>query len=207
MQLQVAIDRVSLNTAIELAHELDGQVDIIEFGTSLVKDYGLKILKEVGIGLNSTQLLLDMKTNDEGAYEFERGFETQADILTVMGSSSLDTLKAVYEVTEKAGKSMLIDLLGLSDEQINGILGFENAIYGLHHSKDDKSGFDAIQTTADFHNHFPAVQHIAVAGGIDMEQAAGLAKQQIAETIIVGGKIVKTADPVAAAKQFMKEIH
>ncbi len=51
------------------------------------------------------------------------------------------------------------------------------------------------------------MQHIAVAGGIDMEQAAGLAKQQIAETIIVGGKIVKTADPVAAAKQFMKEIH
>ena len=41
MKLQVAIDRVSLDQAKEVVKKLDGVVDIIELGTSLVKDYGL----------------------------------------------------------------------------------------------------------------------------------------------------------------------
>ena len=41
MKLQVAIDRVSLAHAITLAKDLDGIADVIELGTSLVKDYGL----------------------------------------------------------------------------------------------------------------------------------------------------------------------
>ena len=40
MKLQVAIDRVKLDDAVRVANQLDSVVDIIEFGTSLVKDYG-----------------------------------------------------------------------------------------------------------------------------------------------------------------------
>ena len=40
MRLQAAIDRVSLEEAVALAEQLDGKTDILELGTSLVKDYG-----------------------------------------------------------------------------------------------------------------------------------------------------------------------
>ena len=42
MRLQVAIDRVNLKTAEAMIEEMRGMADIIEVGTSLIKDYGLE---------------------------------------------------------------------------------------------------------------------------------------------------------------------
>ena len=42
MRLQVAIDRVNLKTAEAMIEEMRGLADIIEVGTSLIKDYGLE---------------------------------------------------------------------------------------------------------------------------------------------------------------------
>ncbi|NSA02826.1 3-keto-L-gulonate-6-phosphate decarboxylase [Clostridium beijerinckii] len=47
MKLQVAIDRVSLEKAENLVKTFDGLADIIEIGTSLIKDYGLLKLKDI----------------------------------------------------------------------------------------------------------------------------------------------------------------
>jgi len=206
MKLQAAIDRVSLDRANEIAKGLDGIVDIIELGTSLVKDYGFETLKREFVGLNESTLLFDGKTIDEGEYEFEKGFEANADILTVMAGSSIDTLSKTYEVTEKLNKQMFIDLLEVEDDKIKQIANFKNAIYGLHHSKDNKNAFDAVSSVAAFHKQFPDISNIAVAGGIGVDQAKKLSEQGIANIVIVGGKISGADDPVAAAKQFMEVI-
>ena len=47
MKLQVAIDRVSLEKAENLIEILGGLADIIEVGTSLVKDYGTLKIKRI----------------------------------------------------------------------------------------------------------------------------------------------------------------
>ena len=41
MKLQAAIDRVSIEDARHFVDFLDGKADVIEIGTSLIKDYGL----------------------------------------------------------------------------------------------------------------------------------------------------------------------
>ena len=41
MKLQVAIDRTDLETAEAMIEEIKESADIIEIGTSLIKDYGL----------------------------------------------------------------------------------------------------------------------------------------------------------------------
>ncbi|MDO4679721.1 MAG: orotidine 5'-phosphate decarboxylase / HUMPS family protein [Aerococcus sp.] len=204
MKLQVAIDRVSLDRAIELAHQLDPFVDIIEFGTSLVKDYGLITLREYSLHLKHAEWLIDLKTNDEGTYEFKQGYTTEAAILTVMAASSYETIQQVYAVSEELNKDVLIDLLEATQEQIDRLTVFEHAIFGLHHSKDAGGDFDAVDTVAQFHQDFPQVKRVAVAGGIDLEQVRKLRQQGIVETVIVGGKIIGTDDPVATAKQFME---
>lgn len=206
MKLQAAIDRVSLGDAITLAHKLDGIADVIEFGTSLVKDYGLVMIKENPLRLKKSKLLLDLKTIDEGPYEFKQGFEAHGDILTVMAGSSFDTISKTYDITQEAHKEMLIDLLEVDTAKVKAISGFKNAIYGLHHSRDAESNFDAISATKKFHEDFPNIRRIAVAGGIDLEQAKGLSQQGIADTVIVGSKIVGADDPVEAAKQFMEAV-
>ncbi|MFV5782376.1 orotidine 5'-phosphate decarboxylase / HUMPS family protein [Pediococcus acidilactici] len=206
MKLQVAIDRVSLKEALELARKLDPIVDIIELGTSIVKDYGLVHLKEQVLDFNHAQLLLDLKTNDEGIYEFKQGYKAGADILTVMATSSSSTVRQVYNVAMESNKQVLIDLMEADNQTIGSIINLQNAIFGVHHSKDAGSGFDAVKTVEEFHERFPQVEHIAVAGGIDLEQARKLAKQGIAETIIVGSKIVGASDVIATAKEFMEVI-
>lgn len=206
MKLQAAIDRVSLHDAIEIAKRLDGIVDIIELGTSIVKDYGLEALKVENFKLGSSKLLLDLKTIDEGKYEFVKGFETSADILTVMGSSALDTIKQTYNVTQAFNKDILIDLIETNDQKIDQMAEYKKAIFGLHHSKDSVDSYDAVASIEKFSKKHPNIKNIAVAGGIDIEQAGKIAKQGIADIIIVGGKIAGSSDPVKAAKEFMEVI-
>ena len=46
MKLQTAIDRVTLSKAEEMVKIFAGKTDIIEIGTSLIKDDGLFALKQ-----------------------------------------------------------------------------------------------------------------------------------------------------------------
>ena len=161
MKLQAAIDRVTLEQAKDLARQLDPIVDIIEMGTSLIKDYGFYALNKEALGLQHAELLLDAKTIDEGQYEFEKGFETGADILTVMGAASQGTLETTYKVAERYGRQMFIDLMEVNDQKLAAIDQFENAIYGLHHAKDDTGAFDAADSVASFHQKYPQIKRIS----------------------------------------------
>lgn len=206
MKLQAAIDRVSLGEAARLAYNLNGKVDIVEMGTSLVKDYGNLAITELRNVLTETELLVDIKTIDEGAYEFKQGYHFGGDILTVMGAASYDTIKVCYEVAQAEGKTMMIDLLEVDDEKIAKLVEFDQAIFALHHSIDRKDKLDAVVSVADFHQKFPQVKRMAIAGGIDLEQTQKLAEQDLIEIVIVGSKITKSLDPVQTAEEFMKEL-
>lgn len=206
MKLQVAIDRIELNDAIKLAQKLDPIVDIIEFGTSLVKDYGLLALNKERLGIKHAEVLLDLKTIDEGAYEFTKGFQAGADILTVMGAASQGTLTTTYQIAQQTQRQMFIDLMEVTDQKIQQIADFEDAIYGLHHAKDSQNSFNATKAVAMFHQKYPQIKRLNVAGGIDLTTARQLSNQNLVETVIVGSKIVKAADPIVTAKEFMEVI-
>lgn len=206
MKLQTAIDRVPLEEAVALAKSLNGKTDILEMGTSLVKDYGNLAIEQIRAVLPDTELLVDLKTIDEGAYEFRQGYRYGGDILTVMGAASYDTLKACYEVAQEQQKTMMIDLLEVSDEKVAQLTEFDQAIFALHHSIDRKDKLDAVASVQAFHQQFPMIERLAIAGGIDLEQAKGLAEQGLTEIVIVGSKITKAAEPLQAVQQFMEGI-
>lgn len=206
MKLQTAIDRVTLEEAVALAESLNGKTDILEMGTSLVKDYGNLAIEQIRAVLSETELLVDLKTIDEGAYEFRQGYRYGGDILTVMGAASYDTLKACYEVAQEQQKTMMIDLLEVSEEKVAQLTDFDQAIFALHHSIDRKDKLDAVASVAAFHQQFPTIKRLAIAGGIDLEQAKGLAAQGLTEIVIVGSKITKATEPLQAVQQFMEGI-
>ena len=205
MKLQVAIDRVTLEKAESLVKAFDGVADIIEIGTSLVKDYGLLKLKELTSKTISSQILGDIKTSDEGAYEFKQGFKQGFNILTVMGSASLETIEKCYEVSEKSNGTMMIDLLECSDEKIKEISKFKNAIYCIHASIDREKLKNPGKTIETFKEKFPKINRIAVAGGITLDSITELNKYNI-ELVIVGSAITGTDNPIEIAKQFKEVI-
>ncbi|MGX7024613.1 orotidine 5'-phosphate decarboxylase / HUMPS family protein [Vagococcus hydrophili] len=206
MKLQVAIDRVSLAEAVTLASQLNGKVDIIEMGTSLIKDYGNEAIVKLRAALPDSQLLSDIKTIDEGEYEFNQGFKNGADILTVMGASSLDTIRLCEKVSKEYQKTMMIDLLEVGETKIEKLQEFKSAIFCLHHSIDKSDSWNVVETVSEFHAKFPEIQRLAIAGGIDLSQAEALKKQGLMEIIIVGSSITKAVDSIREAKKFMEVI-
>ena len=204
MKLQVAIDRVSINKAIELVESFNGLVDIIEIGTSLIKDYGLLNLKEITSKATKSLILGDIKTNDEGTYEFNMGYKQGFDILTVMGNSSLETIEKCYDVSKEYNKKMMVDLLECSDEKIKEISNFDDAIYCIHTSIDKKFKNDIISELEDFKYKFPKIKYIAIAGGINLDIVKILKNYDI-DIIVVGSSITGSEDPIKAINNFKEE--
>lgn len=205
MKLQVAIDRMPVEQAVRIIQAIDGQADIIEIGTSLTKEFGLRALRPVLEAAGTTSVLADIKTCDEGAYEFNLGFDLGFDYLTVMGSASMGTLETCAKSIETHNRVMMIDLLECDEQRIERISGFQNAIYCLHTSVDSGATADPVAQVRAFKARFPQIRHIAIAGGIKQHQLAALAQENI-DIVIMGSAITKADDITAACQACRKEM-
>ncbi len=214
MRLQTAIDRVSLDHMLTLCVGLIGHTDIVEVGTSLIKDYG--IASSVGAlrqQYPELTILADIKTCDEGAYEFQRAYEAGADIATVMGFSANTTIQACAEVARSFGKDFFIDLLELPEEAVYHIcLSYPEAILGIHLSFDQHGAGlqNLVKRSTQIIHAAEAVdgkpRRIAVAGGVSLDLIPGLRESGM-DTVIVGSAITKAADISKAARLFSQACH
>lgn len=202
MRLQVAIDRVSIERADELIEQTAGYADIIEVGTSLIKDFGLegsvKVLRDKYPG---QCILADIKTCDEGAYEFRKTYEAGGDIPTVMGFSSIATIRACRDVAKEFGKEYMIDLLEVSDEKLEILKQeFPEAIFGVH-LPSDNAGAGLSELVLHMCSQMKGIKKTAVAGGVTLDTVEIMKKAGV-DIVIVGGAICKAEDVTAAAKAF-----
>lgn len=206
MRLQTAIDRVSVERAEEIMQKIRGCADIVEIGTSLIKDFGLEgsvsVLKRK---FPEQCILADIKTCDEGEYEFRKAYESGADIATVMGFSSMATIRACRNVALEKKKEYMIDLLEVSGEKIEKLAQeFPEAIFCLHLPSDKKGeGFE--EMVHEEMQNLHGVQKIAVAGSVTFDKLELLKKVGM-DIVIVGSAIHKAEDIHAAAKAFAEEI-
>lgn len=206
MKLQLAIDRVTMNKADEIIEATFNDVDIIEIGTSLIKDYGLEgSIKYIKKKYPNGCFLVDLKTCDEGAYEFQRVYECGGDIPTVMGFSSISTLRACKEIAQKYEKEYMIDLLEITDEKLDVLkTEFSDAIFCIHLSADDKgAGLETYIKT--MKQKLNGIKKIAVAGGIHMDMIKQL-KEADFYIAIVGSAILKAKDIRIEAKLYQEKI-
>lgn len=204
MKIQLAIDRVSIEKAKEISKKASPYIDIIEVGTSLIKDFGVKSIKELKEAFPNKIILADIKTMDEGAYEFKAAFNSGADIATVMAAASIDTIKACYEISQSFNKLMMIDLLEVDNEKINKLKTFNNAIFCIHAPSDGGEN-DLTSLLKEFKKMFPEVRNIAVAGGVNYDTVASI-KEAEAAVVIIGGAITKAINIEEAARKFRELI-
>lgn len=206
MRLQAAIDRVTVERAAEIIGQINGRADIIEIGTSLIKDYGLdssvKVLKEQ---YPDQCFLVDIKTCDEGEYEFRKAYEAGGDIPTVMGFSSISTLKACQKVAKEFQKEYMIDLLEVPDDKLEILKKeFPEAIFCVHLPSDNQGvGLEALVKNRC--EKLAGIDKIAVAGGVKLENIPLLTQRGI-DTVIVGGAISKSENIEKAAQAFAQKI-
>ena len=206
MRLQAAIDRVSVERADELIGLIGGYVDIMEVGTSLIKDFGLsgsvKILKEKHPG---ACILADIKTCDEGEYEFREAYKMGCDIPTVMGFSSISTLRACQRVAREYQKEYMIDLLEVSEERLEQLTReFPEAIFCVHLPSDNR-GRGLEELIVRMCRQLKGVGKVAAAGGVTLE-TLDILKQAGVSIAIAGSAITKQPDPAAAARKFSEAV-
>jgi len=202
MKIQLALDRIDLERAKYIAKEAKDYIDIIEVGTSLIKDYGKKAVSFIKKNFKDKVILADVKTCDEGEYEFRAMFEAGADIATVMGNSPIETIQICYDISKEYNKDVMIDLMETSKSKIEELKKFHNAIFFVHLPKDNKCGnlIDNFNRCSDLYKD---IKRIALGGSVTKEILKDILIIN-PEILVVGSAITKSRDIGLSAKEFKK---
>ena len=200
MKLQVAIDRVSIERAIEIIRETYPYADIIEVGTSLIKDFGLDSVRVIRREFPNKTILADIKTVDEAEYEFEAVYNAGADIATVLGGASLETIRICQRVANKHNKDYLIDLLETSKEKQELLKEFSDGIICVH-LPSDKEGNGLEELIDEALENLKDFPKLSVAGGVNVSNIDTIKKANF-KIAIVGGAITKAENIAETAKNF-----
>src|SRR5690625_948036 len=112
--LQLALDRLTKKECVQLINETYNYIDLIEIGTSVIKEYGMSIIREVRELYPDKMIVADMKTCDAGGYEAEQAFKAGADITTVMAFSSNATIMDAKKIAQQYNGRLMVDLLEVS---------------------------------------------------------------------------------------------
>lgn len=195
MQLQIALDRIPASTAVDCAAAVAGLVDWIEVGTSLIKQYGAALLRDVVAAAGSTPVLADLKTADDARWEFSMAYEAGARSATVLGLAPAATIDTAIAVAAERGLEVVVDLMGLdraARERLAARIPAD-VVLAAHVSKDVQGpGSDPLSQLGPWAQG----RSIAVAGGLRAQDLAPLAGTDV--RAIIGSAVTASPDPLAA---------
>lgn len=208
MKLQLALDLVNISEAIEVVKEVEEHIDIVEIGTPVVINEGLKAVKEMKNAFPNLTVLADLKIMDAAGYEVSQASEAGADIITILGAAEDQSIKGAVEEAKKRGKQILADMIAVKDIETRAKELDELGVdYICVHTGYDlqavgKNSFEDLATIKSVVKNTKT----AVAGGIKLETLPEVIKQK-PDLVIVGGGIATQDDKHAAAKSIKELIN
>ena len=201
MKIQLALDFINIEEAIELLRRIIPYIDWVEVGTPMIKKDGVKAVAEIKKVFSDHFLVADMKTADAGAWEAELAFGAGADLINILGCADNATISSVVKVARKKGKVVCADLLGVKDKlqrarELECLeIDYLCIHVGVDEQKNGKDPLDGLRMISGEVN-----TPLIVAGGINVNTVARF-KPFNPEVIIVGSGITGASNPVEAAKK------
>lgn len=205
MELQLALDLVNIQEGIELVKQVEEYIDIVEIGTPVVINEGLRAVKEMKEAFPSLTVLADLKIMDAAGYEVMKASEAGADIITILGAAEDMSIKGAVEEAKKQGKKILVDMIAVKDLETRAkeVDAFGVDYICVHTGYDlqavGKNSFEDLQTI----KRVVKNAKTAVAGGIKLDTLPEVIKAQ-PDLVIVGGGITGQADIKGTAAQIQK---
>lgn len=207
MKLQLALDLVNIPEGIELVKQVQEYIDVVEIGTPVVINEGLKAVKEMKAAFPNLEVLADLKIMDAAGYEVMKASEAGADIVTILGAAEDESIKGAVAEAKKQGKKILVDMIAVKDkvERAKELDEFGVDYICVH------TGYDLQAVGQNSFEDLKAIKSVvknaktAIAGGIKLET---LPEVIIAgpDLVIVGGGITGHSDMKAAAAQMQQMI-
>ncbi|WP_426301349.1 3-hexulose-6-phosphate synthase [Arthrobacter sp. R-11] len=206
MKLQVAIDVLSTEAALELAGKVAEYVDIIELGTPLVKSEGLSAITAVKEAHPDKIVFADLKTMDAGELEADIAFKAGADLVTVLGAADDSTIAGAVKAAKAHNKGVVVDLIGIEDKvaRAKEVRALGAKFVEMHAGLDEqaKPGYDLnVLLNAGEEARVP----FSVAGGVNLSTIAAVQRSG-ADVAVAGGAIYGADDPAVAAKELRAAI-
>lgn len=199
MKLQLALDRLTRDECLRIIKDVEKEVDIIEVGTGVIKEYGMAIVREMRELYPNKTIFADMKTCDAGKHEALQAFKAGADITSVMAFSADSSIKDMLNVASQTGNKVMVDLLGVhSRDRVKELHELGVDLVSLHVGKD-------MQAEGTFNTDLFSLLkgfdfEVAVAGGINLDAIPAVVEGN-PDTIIVGSAITKASKPQKIAAQ------
>lgn len=195
------MDRLEWSRCFQLIDELKEDVDVVEVGTGVIKEYGMAIIREIRKRHPTLPLVADMKICDAGRYEAAQALDAGADYVTVMAFASLSTIREAHREAMRRQKHVMIDLLGMTDRnKIDDIAAIGCTHFCLHLGKDEQmTGVQAGRHLLEPVKHLGNIQ-ISLAGGINERMIHDVLQWPIHQ-LIIGSAITSSENPKAAAKR------
>lgn len=206
MKLQLALDLVDIQGAIEVVKEVESFVDVVEIGTPIVINEGLHAVKAVKDAFPGMTVLADLKIMDAGGYEVMKASEAGADIVTILGVAEDASIKGAVEEARKQGKQILVDMIAVKNlaERAAQVDSFGVDYICVHTGYDlqaaGQNSFDDLRTIRSVVKNAKT----AVAGGIKLATLPEVIAAS-PDLVIVGGGITGQEDKKAAAAE-MKQL-
>ncbi|MFE4046004.1 MULTISPECIES: 3-hexulose-6-phosphate synthase [unclassified Priestia] len=207
MELQLALDLVNISEAKEVVQEVQEYIDIVEIGTPVVINEGLKAVKEIKEAFPSLKVLADLKIMDAGAYEVMKASEAGASIITILGATDDSTIKGAVEEAKKQGTQILVDMINVKNLEQRAkevdALGVDYICVhtGYDLQAEGETPFDHLQTI----KRVVKNAKTAVAGGIKLNTLPEIVQSQ-PDLVIVGGGIISEKDKRNVAEEMKKVV-
>ncbi|WP_020166910.1 MULTISPECIES: 3-hexulose-6-phosphate synthase [Methylotenera] len=201
-QTQMALDSLDFDATVALATKVAPHVDILEIGTPCIKHNGIELLKTLRAKFPNNKILVDLKTMDAGFYEAEPFYKAGADIVTVLGTADLGTIKGVIDVANKYGKQAQVDLINVTDKvaRTKEVAKLGAHIIGVHTGLDQQAAGQTPFADLALITGLNTGAKVSVAGGVK----AATVRQVVdagADIVVAGAAIYGAADPAASAAE------
>ncbi|MFS0637379.1 3-hexulose-6-phosphate synthase [Mesobacillus foraminis] len=207
MKLQLALDLVNIPEGIELVKQVEEYIDVVEIGTPVVINEGLKAVKEMKSAFPNLEVLADLKIMDAAGYEVMKASEAGADIITILGAAEDESIKGAVAEAKKQGKEILVDMIAVKDKKARAKELDEFGVdYICVHT-----GYDLQAVGQNSFEDLRAIKDVvknaktAIAGGIKLDTLPEVIKAQ-PDLVIVGGGITGQDDLKGAAAQMQEMI-
>ncbi|MEW8996187.1 3-hexulose-6-phosphate synthase [Clostridium sp.] len=207
MKLQLALDLVDIQGAIEVVKEVGEYIDVVEIGTPVVINEGLRAVKEVKAAFPNLTVLADLKIMDAAGYEVSQAAAAGADIITILATAEDESIKGAVAEAKKQGKEILVDMIAVKDlaTRAKEVDEFGVDYICVHTGYDlqavGKNSFEDLSTIKGVVKNAKT----AIAGGIKLETLPDAIKQN-PDLIIVGGGITNQEDKKDTAQKMYELI-
>lgn len=208
MKIQLALDDISMDMAMELLDKVSDFLEIAEAGTPFLMRYGMEGVRKLRDRYPSLQILCDGKIMDAGSCEAELAFQAGADYVTVLAVTDDRTIQDVVSMARKYGKKTVADMICVEnlEERAKELDGLGVDVVAVHTGVDQQAAGRTPLGDLRVLRKAGIRAQLAVAGGIRLSVLEEYLQYE-PEIIIVGGGIVHADDPAGEAKKLAEKIH